>query len=509
MLVAKWVSQLQVANAVTFRLETSGMSGFGPVSRVSMMEPLRAVRVRRPGSRPRSPGPFPVSRFVPGTVHAGSHVPKPHRRMNNGSTAARVRSFSAALLSVVLPGCEEPAARAEGGVAVEGAGMLAATTAGHAHDPVARGRYLTEGLLQCFICHSERAWDEPGAPPIESRKGAGLVWRDDGTHRLVAANLTPDPETGIGRRTDEQLARAIREGIAHDGRALHGAMPEHRHLTDQDVAAVIAYLRSLPPVHHPLPRTALAPEEQARYDAAPPPELKPAALTGVAEPVERGRRLVAAANCVGCHTSWHSKRMPGLLGGGNLIERGERAAYSTNLTPHPSGSPYDAAAFLYIMRTGKGGTLSPLMPWAVYRHLSDEDLDAIHAFLRTMHPVAHSVGNSGKATYCEVCGQEHPLGELNKVERPAGVAVDPRLYDGYVGVYRSNEYGFTITVLREGDRLLAREEGRLAAEMIPLSETRFVTDGGVAPVRFVLDGQGRAARLVSEEVEDIVLERVP
>lgn len=422
-----------------------------------------------------------------------------------------MRTARAGVAIVALPlglfGCGDSAPRADDGAG--SAGPEATFAAEQAHDPVTRGRYLAEGLLQCFVCHSERDWNAPGAPPLEGRKGVGLVWRDDGTHRLVAPNLTPDPETGVGRWTDEQLARAIRQGIAHDGRRLHGAMPTHRHLTDEDVAAVIAYLRSLPPVHNPLPYTALTSQEQARHDEAPRPELKPIALAGVADPVERGRSLVAHANCAGCHTSWHSPRMPGLLGGGNLIERGERSAFSSNLTPHPSGMPYDAAAFIYVMRTGKGGTLSPLMPWTVYRHLSDADLTAMHAFVRTVHPVAHHVGNSGKPTYCEVCGQEHPLGELNKRVRPAGVAIDPRLYDTYVGAYRSEEYGFTITVRREGERLFAQEEDRPPAELIPLSENRFVTDGGIAPLRFERDAHGRVTRLVSEEVEDIVLLRVP
>ena len=425
--------------------------------------------------------------------------------MNFEARMLRLFSLCALLLVAWLGGCADPPVPARD----SGAEGFTSAATDQAHDPVTRGRYLTEGLLQCFVCHSEREWDEAGAPPVEQVKGAGLVWRDDGTHRLVAPNLTPDPETGIGRWSDEQLARAIREGIAHDGRALHGAMPAHRNLTNEDVAAVIAYLRSLPPVHNPLPPTALSPEEQARYDAAPPRELKPIALTGISDPVERGRRLVMVANCAGCHTSWHSPRMPGLLGGGNLIERGERSAFSSNLTPHPSGMPYDAGAFRYIMRTGKGGTLSPLMPWVAYRHLSDNDLDAIHSFLQTVHPVSHYVGSAGEATYCPVCGQEHPLGELNRVERPAGVAVDPRLYDEYVGSYRSDEYGFTITVTREGNRLYAQEEGRPPAELIPLSETRFVTDGGIAPLRFVRDQQGQVTRLVSEEIEDIILRREP
>ena len=105
---------------------------------------------------------------------------------------------------------------------------------------VARGQYLTEGLLQCFVCHSERDWTKPGAPPVPATKGAGAVW--PGKPWLVAANLTPDTETGIGRWTDDMLLRAIREGIGHDGRTLHPQMwySSFRALPDGVAGAVVA-----------------------------------------------------------------------------------------------------------------------------------------------------------------------------------------------------------------------------------------------------------------------------
>src|SRR4051812_20412692 len=64
---------------------------------------------------------------------------------------------------------------------------------------VERGRYLAEGLLQCFICHSERDWSKPGAPPRAGMKGAGRVFYEKEASRMVAPNITPDAETGAGR----------------------------------------------------------------------------------------------------------------------------------------------------------------------------------------------------------------------------------------------------------------------------------------------------------------------
>jgi mono/diheme cytochrome c family protein len=122
-----------------------------------------------------------------------------------------------------------------------------------------RGQYLAEHLLQCFICHSERNWDQPGAPPIESRKGAGVVLSENGERRIVAPNITPDVATGAGAWSDDMLARAIREGIGHDGRALYWGMwyQSFAALSDEDLAAVVVYVRSIPAVRNALPATRL------------------------------------------------------------------------------------------------------------------------------------------------------------------------------------------------------------------------------------------------------------
>src|SRR5687767_15189455 len=80
-----------------------------------------------------------------------------------------------------------------------------------------RGRYIVEGPAHCFQCHSEVDWQNPGAQPKKGKKAAGTVFIEDGMDWLVAPNITPDRETGAGTWTDDQFARAIREGIGHDG----------------------------------------------------------------------------------------------------------------------------------------------------------------------------------------------------------------------------------------------------------------------------------------------------
>jgi mono/diheme cytochrome c family protein len=375
-----------------------------------------------------------------------------------------------------------------------------------------RGRYLGEGLLQCLLCHSERDWEQPGAPPKAGREGAGLVWRDDGKgRRLVAANITPDLETGTGRWSDDMLARAIREGIGHDGRVLHPAMwyRSFSHLSDEDLASVVVWLRTLTPVRNPLPKTQMSEEELKRFVSAPRAILEPIPTPEFATPADRGRHLASLADCSGCHTGWEAPRLAGLYAGGNLIERGEHKAHSSNLNPHPSGVDYDAEAFIQIIRTGKGGTTHALMPWAAFGKLDDTDLRALHAWLASRPPIAHWVSNQVAPTMCAVCGQEHGLGERNRIELPAAAPVDPARFDALVGSFHNERYDWAMDIVRDGDRLVAREPGRPGElHLIPLSELRYWPDGGLAPLRFELDAQGRAHRIVSEEEADLVLERV-
>ncbi len=376
---------------------------------------------------------------------------------------------------------------------------------------LARGGYLAEHLLQCFICHSERDWERPGAPPAEGRKGAGVVYSQKGERIVVAPNITPDVETGAGTWTDDMLARAIREGIGHDGRALYPAMwyQSFAALSDEDLAAVVVYLRSIPPVRNALPATRLNEDEQREVAGVPRPITRPVPGPPPGDRLARGRYLVSVADCTGCHTSWYSTRNPGLLAGGNLITRGTRAAFSTNITGHASGTGYPTDTFIAVMRSGKGGSLSPLMPWVAFKGLSDDDLAAIHEALGSVQPVAHYIGNAGEPRHCAVCGQEHALGEHNRLETPVGVPLEPDQLERLAGRYHSREYDFTIAVRQDGPRLYGRVDEEPEIELVPQSTTRFLAPGWLAPVEFVLDAEGRVTHLASLEIDRVLLDRLP
>ena len=128
------------------------------------------------------------------------------------------------------------------------------------------------------------------------------------------------------------LARAIREGVGHDGRGLGGQMWwwAFRALSDEDLAAIIVYLRSLPPVANALPpATPLAGAGEGAREGARPLD-GPVAARDLTDPVERGPYLIEIADCLGCHSAWEAPIQPGLGGGGNAVERfGRRSGAPT------------------------------------------------------------------------------------------------------------------------------------------------------------------------------------
>lgn len=284
-----------------------------------------------------------------------------------------------------------------------------------------RGRYLATSLLGCMDCHSVRDWAQHDAPIVNGMTGAGDIFPAKGMPgRVVAPNLTPDPETGVSTWTDDELARAIREGIGQDGRALFPLMPypNYRRLSDEDLASVIVFLRSLAPVYHPLPETEIVFPVKYLIRSVPQPLTEPAPPPDLSTPEKRGEFLATVGGCGDCHTPQRrGEPIPGLeLAGGEVFEGPWGRAATANLTPDPSGiSYYDERFFVHVMRTGfvQARELSPIMPWWSYRNLTDDDLKSIFAYLCTLKPVKHRVGNLAPPTLCKICGNLHGLGNQN------------------------------------------------------------------------------------------------
>ena len=125
------------------------------------------------------------------------------------------------------------------------AGMSAAET------PLERGTYLMKSVAACPVCHTP--WDEDGQIADKHFAG-GLVFEED-EYTAYASNITPDVETGIGGWSDEEIVIGIREGKRPDGSIIGPAMPIalYRGMSDRDAQAIVAYLRSIPPIRNEVP----------------------------------------------------------------------------------------------------------------------------------------------------------------------------------------------------------------------------------------------------------------
>ena len=284
-----------------------------------------------------------------------------------------------------------------------------------------RGRYLVEGPAHCFMCHSQLDWSREGLPPKPGTEGGGQnPFPEEAFPWLVAPNISPDPETGTGRWTDEQFRRALRQGIGSNGRILFPMMPYRlfHDMSDEDLEAVIAYLRSVPPVRRQVPVTQLP--EPVKQSLRPLPPAGDVPAVDRSSPVQYGEYLTKIANCTGCHTPLDARGapIPGMdwAGGLNLVGPWGNV-HSVNLTPDPSGIPhYTEDLFLKVIHTGNPGgkPLNPIMPWGYFRKMTDKDLKAVYAYLKSLPPVRHRIDNTSPTTFCRKCGGTHGLGEMNR-----------------------------------------------------------------------------------------------
>lgn len=288
---------------------------------------------------------------------------------------------------------------------------------------LARGEYLVNSVTECMSCHAEHDWAARDAPTLPGTLGAGQDMNvlKGFPGKVFAPNITPDPETGAGTWSDDQLARAIREGIGHDGRALFPFMPfpDFRKMSDEDLASVIVYLRSLPPVHKQRPPTQLIFPVNYLIRVVPQPLDAPVPEPDLSTPESRGKYLVTIASCTDCHTPQdsHGQPLPGMdFAGGFVLDGPWGRVASANITPDASGIPYyDVALFTRAMRTGFVGArkLNQIMPWDAYRGMTDEDIAAMFSYLKTLKPVRHHVDNTEPPTYCKLCRQFHGGGSQN------------------------------------------------------------------------------------------------
>jgi mono/diheme cytochrome c family protein len=244
-------------------------------------------------------------------------------------------------------------------------------------DAIARGKYLFESRA-CMECHAQ---DGHG----------GDVVKDDGGMYVHAPNLTSGKGSVTAQYASEDWVRTIRHGVKPNGKpALIMPSEDYSRLTDEDLIALVAYVRSLPPVDGqgteiklPLPVKALyafgvIKDSAERIDhALPPPAPMPAA-------VNAAHGAYVANACIGCHGD--------KLSGGKIPGTPPDWPPAANLTPGKGSVMvnYDTPdKFRAMLRSGKrpdGSAVSTVMPFRSLAKLDDTDVDAIYVFLKTVPP---------------------------------------------------------------------------------------------------------------------------
>jgi mono/diheme cytochrome c family protein len=270
---------------------------------------------------------------------------------------------------------------------------------------VARGHYVVRYLAPCASCHGDVAQREANMRGEEVALSGGFVF-DIPPGQFYTRNLTSDPETGLGNVSDGAIARALRHGVGHDGRALLPFM-EMQGLSDDDLTAVVSYLRTLPPVKNPVPPhhyTLLGRVVRATVLAKPvgpsstPPTTAPRGVS-----VETGRYLTeSVALCWACHTE--RNQMTGQLTGPRY---GGTTGFTETDDPDHSWSPPNITSdpetgklskmtedqFIARFRQGRLIPKSP-MPWQAYSKLTDDDLRSMYRYLMSIPPVKRDNGPS-------------------------------------------------------------------------------------------------------------------
>lgn len=238
---------------------------------------------------------------------------------------------------------------------------------------IAHGAHLANAVTTCTLCHAA--------------DGGGAVYADAGPLGIIVGPNLTRGRGGVGNRlTDTDFVRAVRHGVRANGRSLI-VMPSEvfAHLSDRDLAALIAYYRQIAPVDRELPATRFGPLGRALLAtgrlnllvAPKTPRLTPVDIEPSVSP-EYGRYLADISGCHGCHGF-------GLSGGRVAGPPGLPPA--ANLTPAGAIAQWTEADFTRAMRTGvrpDGTVMDEFMPWRVYTGMTDDEVSALWLYLRTV-----------------------------------------------------------------------------------------------------------------------------
>jgi mono/diheme cytochrome c family protein len=272
-----------------------------------------------------------------------------------------------------------------------------------------RGEYLTLHVAMCVDCHGKRDFSKYSGPVVPGSEGGGgeEFGQKLGVPGVVyARNITPDAETGIGTWADDDIMKAITQGISKNGDTLYPIMPYYNlnHMAKEDLQSIIAYIRTLKPIKNKIPARHLMAPTMAFYN---PKFLQPTVDGNVRPPesdrVKYGEYMVTLADCGTCHTPMtpQGPDMSRPFAGSFLFDAGSFKVNSANITSDSATGigTWTEERFLNkftAYREEKSFNFNPgkqnsFMPISAYAGMKDDDLKAIYAYLHTVRPITNKV----------------------------------------------------------------------------------------------------------------------
>lgn len=245
-----------------------------------------------------------------------------------------------------------------------------------------RGTYLVEGPAACGNCHTPQGPDGP----IASLYLSGMLIEQNAAFTAVASNITPGSR--IADWTDAELARAIREGMRPDGSIIGPPMPIglYRGLSDDDLMSIVMYLRQVPAVEHDPGQSVYNIPLPDSY--GPPIDTVEALVPSVT--VTYGEYLAGpVAHCIECHSTFGAQgpMFDTHLGAGGYEFHGPwGVSVAPNITP-TGLSEYSDAELIGMIAAGvrPGGVpMMPPMPYINFARMTQNDLDAVIMYLRSL-----------------------------------------------------------------------------------------------------------------------------
>ncbi|HAP00154.1 MAG TPA: cytochrome C [Fibrobacteres bacterium] len=292
---------------------------------------------------------------------------------------------------------------------------LPATRASTDSSAIARGRYIVYGPGRCADCHSP----DSTRPQLFLGQEVPLIG-GPGEHTYLgtwsAPNLTPDSATGIGAVSDGQLARMMRHGVNREGRIGLPFMDAFADLTEEDLIAVLSFLRSLPPQPGvpPKPQLNLLGKITLSYFIQPYAPRTTLREKLTPEPSVRYGEYLAntLGGCGACHTARSLKTgeyLSPFFSGGLAFHshlHPDTVYVSPNLTPDSATGRITAWSEQDFMQRFRAGLLIPdaPMPWGGFSRMTDDDLRALYRYLRSLAPVHHETGPTIQHVHGQAAG---------------------------------------------------------------------------------------------------------